>query len=145
MYQANLNWITNVILSKSKLGRHRKLPDWPDVKTFKCHQEVTEPDRLVSFQLSLLQLQKRLYICKCPSVRNTTQPLRIALIDHQAYWTLSLSTIEPIKHQPYQPSSLSTIVPINHQAYKSPSLWTIEPINLWSSFATFKPSGLFLE
>ena len=26
-------------------GRLRSLPDWPEVKTFKCHQEVTEPDR----------------------------------------------------------------------------------------------------
>ena len=26
-------------------GRLRSLPDMPEVKTFKCHQEVTEPDR----------------------------------------------------------------------------------------------------
>ena len=43
----------------------------------------------------------------------------------------------------YQPLSLSTIEPINHQAYRPSSLLTIEPIDLWSSFATFKPFGLF--
>ena len=26
-------------------GRLRSLPDMPEVKTFKCHQEITEPDR----------------------------------------------------------------------------------------------------
>ena len=26
-------------------GRLRSLPDMPEVKTFKCHQEATEPDR----------------------------------------------------------------------------------------------------
>ena len=35
------------------------------------------------------------------------------------------------------------IAPIGHQAYRPSSLSTIKPINLWSSFATFKPFGLF--
>ena len=57
---------------------------------------------------------------------------------------LSLSTIKPINHWAYRPSSLSTIKPIDHQAYQPSSQLTIKPINLWSSFATFKPFGLFL-
>ena len=36
-----------------------------------------------------------------------------------------------------------TIAPINHGAYLPLCLSTIKPINLWSSFATFKPFGLF--
>ena len=38
---------------------------------------------------------------------------------------------------------LSTIEPINHHAYRPSSLSTIKPINFSSSFATFKPFGLF--
>ena len=34
-------WLLDVVVS----GRLRSLPNWPEVKTFKCHQEVTEPDR----------------------------------------------------------------------------------------------------
>ena len=64
----------------------------------------------------------------CLSVTETTQPLRIAPIDHWTYW----------------PSSLLTIKPINHWAYWPLSLSTIMPIDLWSSFATFKPFGLFV-
>ena len=37
------------------------------------------------------------------------------------------------------------IAPINHRAYWPSSLSIIKPINLWSSFATFKPFGLFLN
>ena len=51
--------------------------------------------------------------------------------------------MEPIDHQAYQPLPLLPIEPINHQAYQLLSLLPIEPINLWSSFATFKPFGLF--
>ena len=40
---------------------------------------------------------------------------------------------------------LLTIKPINHQAYRPLSLLTIKPTNLWSSFATFKPFGLFAK
>ena len=94
--------------------------------------------------------------------------LIIKPIDHQAYWSSSLSTInhqayqpssqstiepinywallaiKPIIHWAYYPLSLSTIKPIDHWAYQSYCPSTIEPINLWSSFATFKPVGLFL-
>ena len=38
---------------------------------------------------------------------------------------------------------LLTIKPINQNAYRPSSLLTIKPINLSSSFATFKPFGLF--
>ena len=37
-----------ITFETTKLGKHRKLPDFPDIKTFKCHQEVTEPDRLTN-------------------------------------------------------------------------------------------------
>ena len=57
---------------------------------------------------------------------------------------LFLSTIKPIHHLAYWPSSLLTIEPINHLAYQASSLMTIKHINLWSSFATFKPFGLFM-
>ena len=53
-------------------------------------------------------------------------------------------TIKHIDHWAYQPSSLSTIGPIDHQAYRPSSPLTTEPIDLRSSFATFKPFGLFL-
>ena len=65
--------------------------------------------------------------------------LTIKPIDHWSYCSSSSSTIEPIDHRAYQPLSLSTIIPIDHQAYPS----TIKPINLSSSFASFKPFGLF--
>ena len=57
----------------------------------------------------------------CPSVRPSVCPLPIAKNDlFNCIWYLIWA---------YQPSSLSTI----------------EPIDLWSSFATFKPFGLFLS
>merc|ERR1719232_1221414 len=43
-YNAN-NVIETITRPTKILGKHRKLPDFPDIKTFKCHQEVTEPDR----------------------------------------------------------------------------------------------------
>ena len=64
-------------------------------------------------------------------------------IDHRTYWPSHLSTIKPINHQAYRPFSLSTIKPIDHWAYQPLTLSTIKPIDLWSSFATFKPFGLF--
>ena len=93
-----------------------------------------------SFQLSGLQMSVCLYVC--PSVTETPQPLRIAHIDHQTYWPLSLLTIEPINHWAYWPLSLSTIEPIDHRAYRPLSPSTIKPIDLWFSFTTFKPFSL---
>ena len=61
-------------------------------------------------------------------------------IDHRPSSQL---TIKPIDHWAYRSSSLSTIEPINHQADRPSCLSTFETIDLWSSFATFKPFGLF--
>ena len=58
---------------------------------------------------------------------------------------LLLSNIESIAHRAYQLSSLSTIEPIDHWAYQPSSLSLPEPTDLWSSFATFKPFGLFCK
>ena len=63
----------------------------------------------------------------CLSVTKTPQPLRIT----------------PTNHRGYRPSSLLTVKPIDHQAYWPSSPLIIKPINLSSSFATFKPFGLF--
>ena len=60
------------------------------------------------------QMQMAIQLSVCPSVIKTPQPLRIAPIDHRAYWPSSLLTIKPIDHQTYQPSSLLTIKPIDH-------------------------------
>ena len=74
----------------------------------------------------------------CLSVTKTPQPLRIAPINHWAYWPSSLSTIEPIDHRAYQPLSLSTIEPLDHHAHRSLSLSTNEAID----HRTYQPSSL---
>ena len=90
--------------------------------------------------LSVINSSKCLYWAYWPSCLLTILP-----IDHWtwAYRPLSLLTIEPTDHRAYWPLSLSTIQPIDHWAYRPSSLSTIEHIDLWSSFATFKPFGLF--
>ena len=116
--------------------------------------EIKTP--LTSDISSLLTIEPIDHQTYWPSSLSTIKP-----IDHWAYWPLSLSTIKPIDHLADWPLSPSTIMPINHQAYWPSSLsnikpidyrahWplsplTIEPIDLWSSFATFKPFGLFYE
>ena len=50
-----------------------------------------------------LESQMSVRLSVCPPVTETPQPLRIAPIDHRAYQTLSLSTIELIDHWAYQP------------------------------------------
>ena len=86
-----------------------------------------------------------IYISTC---RVSQKKWCVSLLQQQAnapffwdtlYQPSSLSTIESIDHQAYLPLSLSTIEPIRPSSQS-----TIEPIDLWSSFATFKPFGLFV-
>ena len=101
----------------------------------KCFFSCESDSRIANVRLSV-----------CLSVTKTPQLLRIAPIDHQAYWAYwpsSLSTIESINHQIYRPSNLSTIKPINHWAYGPSSLSTTKLINHQvyqpSSLLTIKP------
>ena len=51
------------------------------------------------FAFSVAKATLQLQMSVCLSVTKTPQPLRIALINHQAYQPSSLSTIEPIDHR----------------------------------------------
>ena len=67
------------------------------------------------------------------TITNVRPSVSLSSIAQNAY-------IMPIDQRAYHPSSLSPIKPIAH---RQSSPLTIKPINLSSSFATFKPFGLF--
>ena len=94
---------------------------------FECRKINTSKVYLISFSVKKATLESQMSIHL--SVTKTPKHLRIAPIDHRAYWPLSLLTIEPIYHWAYQTSSLSTIESINHRVYQPLSLSTIKPID----------------
>ena len=105
-------------------------------------QQWTCSEFQVEFFILLIQAKNKVTPIYQFSVEKATLELQMSITPLVRQ---SISHQNPLTSQnhSHQPSCLLTIEPIDHQAYQPSSLSTIEPIDILSSFATFKPFGLF--